>query len=609
MPQGIHNGERKIINGGWHDAGDLSQGSFRTGMAVYAMLDIVDQLRLRNMDPELEERVLEEALWGLDWLLKTRFGDGYRITWSTMRIYTDCEIGTIDDVVTPARNTPWENFLAAAVETRAYSTLKERNPALAARSLAAAIEDNEAAANELRKGGRGRDDYLAASWGAASSALLFRATGNETYARRAEEYGDILLSCQEQRFMDGIPITGYFYTGTDRESIVHHSHAAFEESPLIALRELCETFPEHEKWMDWYSAAVLHSDYFLKRGAEYAAPYSVLPNSVYRKSELMRISDEERRNDMLKQFNEGTRFTDEYVLRIFPIWTDNGFHGNTAVHLSTTMALTSAVLLRADLKGDALAHKQFQWVFGGNSFSQSLMYGEGYDYMPQYAYSPGDIVGSLPVGIDCMNNDEPYWYGTNTWTYKEIWVVPVSRFLWNAASLAMPALVQGRIAGGNIPGSSVKTISAFSRKTGDVHEIPVGDTGNFRACLPAGEYELTCGNARRSIAVVSGGNYTVLLEPEDYIDIRANGKETASDGNTVHLEITADGDGVHTLSVHLFNAVTRVPEQTIDLNGSGKVSIPWDITIQDAESPWVAVIIPDGDTNRKLELTGTAEGK
>jgi hypothetical protein len=29
---------------------------------------------------------------------------------------------------------------------------------------------------------------------------------------------------QEQRFVDGIPVTGYFYTGTGRERIQHDHH-------------------------------------------------------------------------------------------------------------------------------------------------------------------------------------------------------------------------------------------------------------------------------------------------------------------------------------------------------------------------------------------------
>ncbi len=139
--QGTHDGVTKIINGGWHDAGDLSQGSFRTGMAIYSMLDIVEQLSLRKSDPELEKIVLDEALWGLDWLLKTRFGNGYRMTWSMMRIYTDGIVGNDDDVRVPAQNDPWENFLASAVESRAYEVLQNRNSAVASRSLTTTIKN------------------------------------------------------------------------------------------------------------------------------------------------------------------------------------------------------------------------------------------------------------------------------------------------------------------------------------------------------------------------------------------------------------------------------------------------------------------------------------
>jgi hypothetical protein len=57
------------------------------------------------------------------------------------------------------------------------------------------------------------------------------------------------------------------------------------------------------------------------------------------------------------------------------------------------------------------------------------MYGVGYDFAPQFAYCLKDIVGSLPVGMDCMSGDMPHWCATNTATSKEIWVEPVNRFL------------------------------------------------------------------------------------------------------------------------------------------------------------------------------------
>ncbi|MCK4375214.1 MAG: glycoside hydrolase family 9 protein, partial [Candidatus Brocadiae bacterium] len=245
----------KVINGGWHDAGDLSQGSHRTGASLYGMLRTYAELRRRDLQPELRERLLEEAGWGLDWLLKTRFGSGYRITWVTGRIYTDNEIGTIDDTIAPARHTAFENFLFAAVAAYAHQVLAEADQDLATRSLAAAVEDYRATLDERSDWSDATRDE--AAFGALAAVQLFRSTGEGHYAEEAAEFGRRLLQCQEQRFVDGIPIAGYFYRDALRERVVHDHHLSFEGSPLVALEALCEALPDHEHWMDWYGAALL----------------------------------------------------------------------------------------------------------------------------------------------------------------------------------------------------------------------------------------------------------------------------------------------------------------------------------------------------------------
>ena len=67
----VHGDRRIVINGGWHDAGDLSQMLPNTAEAVYAMFSLAERLRARDEDPELYARLIEEARWGLDWVLKT----------------------------------------------------------------------------------------------------------------------------------------------------------------------------------------------------------------------------------------------------------------------------------------------------------------------------------------------------------------------------------------------------------------------------------------------------------------------------------------------------------------------------------------------------------
>lgn len=425
--QGFRGDEKKIINGGWHDAGDLSQGSFRTSMAVYAMILNLEELKEQKDMTGLADRMRTEIAWGLEYLLKTRFGDGFHMSFSVMRIYTDNKVGTIDDVVSPAKNVPWENFLASAAECKAARILEKSHPEIARKAHDAAIEDWQAAFASRTNWDQA--DYREAAWGVTSSILLEEMTGDNKYREQAVLFGNLLIRCQEQNFVGGIPITGYFYENTDRKKVIHNFHHSTEESPLIALSMLCRSFPEHENWIDWYGAAVLHSEFFMKRGSQISSPYNLLPNSVWKKSEIMIEKDTAVRQDMLHQFNDGTRLNEEYVLRTFPIYHDNLFHGSTMIQMASTWALAEASRLRNDSSGMQLVGKQLQWILGANPFGQSLMYGVGYDFAPQFAYCLKDIVGSLPVGMDCMSGDMPHWSATNTATSKEIWVEPVNRFL------------------------------------------------------------------------------------------------------------------------------------------------------------------------------------
>lgn len=434
--QGFRGDVKKVINGGYHDAGDLSQGIWRTSMATFAMLRNLDVLQDHKGAAEVADRMRSEIVWGLQYLLKTRFGDGFHIHWCRMRMFTDNEIGTVDDVVVPAQNIPWENFLAAAVEIKAAEMLEKSDPGLAAQARAAAIDDWQAGvASRATWDGASMEET---AWGVTSSLLLHRATGEDKYKKRAIIFGKLLMRCQEQSFVKGIPITGYFYSDTKRDKVIHNKHTAFEEAPMIALAMLCEELPQHEDWIDWYGSAVLYSEFFMKRGSQIAAPYHLLPNSVWSKAEVMDDKDEKRRATSLQQFNDGTRLNDEYVLRTFPIWSDSLFHGNTNVQLSNTWALAEAAKLRNDAEGMKLVGKQLEWVLGANPFGQSLMYGEGYDFAPQYAYCLKDIVGSLPVGMDSRSGDRPYWPATVSATFKEIWMEPVSRFLGAVSAYTSP---------------------------------------------------------------------------------------------------------------------------------------------------------------------------
>ncbi len=135
-------GDKKIVmNGGWHDAGDLSQGLVNTGEAVYSMFALAERLARTGQDPDLLARLIEEARWGLDWVLKVRFDGGYRIGFAGMNIWTDGILGDADDRSREALDNPNVNYIAAAAEAIAYRVLKRRDAELAARSLRTAEDD------------------------------------------------------------------------------------------------------------------------------------------------------------------------------------------------------------------------------------------------------------------------------------------------------------------------------------------------------------------------------------------------------------------------------------------------------------------------------------
>ena len=179
---GVHGSQRMLINGGWHDAGDLSQGLTNTSEAVYSMLALAERARA-NGDAELARRLIEEARWGLDWVQKTTFHDGYRIFWATMGSWTDGILGNNDDVTADAVNTPFASFLAASAEAMAARVLRSEDPEAAAYSLHLAREDWQFG---MRSSQAPAEEFIGiAGPGALASLDLWQATGEAAYARAA----------------------------------------------------------------------------------------------------------------------------------------------------------------------------------------------------------------------------------------------------------------------------------------------------------------------------------------------------------------------------------------------------------------------------------------
>jgi len=604
--QAIHGNQRIIINGGWHDAGDLTQGMGNTGDIVYAMFSLAERMRAQDHDTDLYRRLIEEARWGLDWVLKTSFGDGYRDAGSVSSRRTDGIIGTADDVTVTAKNDPSVNFVAAAAEAIAARVLKDDDPRLAAYSLRMAEADWRFAVEGMAKAAPPSTErfhvsfdsngvvHEIASQGVLASVELWLATGNQLYADRATGMAHVILDSQEQKRQPWTtPILGFFYTSPARDRILHYVHRGRENAPILALTRLCDAFPNHPDWMKWYGAVVLHSEY-LKTIARATEPYGVLPASIYQDDEY-KDAPESRREAFRQQVLKGVPLGSGYYLRLFPVWMD--YRGHFGTILPKAEALGLASRLRGDLASEQVAEQQLEWIIGRNPFAQSMMWGEGYDFADQYTPSSGNIVGSLPVGIQTRGDaDVPYWPVQNTWTYKEVWVHPVGRWIAAMRDVAGPAVVTGEASG------PVQFQEKTWGRLTEVHPDPA--TRSFRALLPEGTYTVRSQGMELERTLLPGATYALNLLPGQSWDFQVSAK-TSRQGEVI-IRAQAHGNGLHHFALRTENMTLAGHEKEADLKDGSTATVEWRGRILERDTPWIAVIVPDGDLSERRELTGAA---
>lgn len=446
-----HDGRRIAYSGGWHDAGDLSQQTLQTGDVSFALLE--SYVRLKDSNPVLAARLLEEARWGMDFVMKNRYGDGYRASSMGLLIWQDGQLGTFDDITSVrVQNMAFDNFLYSGYE--AYAAMVMPQSEIVRKMGNAAVEDFAFAMDKFTRDGydkfyqmyehtynTSRSQFHATvSWAASQ---LYRLTGERRYAETAAEHCRYVLECQETGDVPG-GLSGYFYRDTSRRAAVHYIHQSRDQVYMQALALLCETQPDSPEYDRWLSAIRLYGNY-LKNLMKYTWPYGMVPSGVYLAGEY---EDSEGFNSLHllapanaselydAQVDAGVRLDSGHFVRRFPVWFSI-FNGNSAVHLSTgkAAAICASVLGDEDLR--EIAREQLYWTVGKNPFCQSLIYGEGQNWPSMNSFSSGEITGEMPVGIRTRGNDDvPYWPHTNNACYKEVWVTTAGKWMSLLAELA-----------------------------------------------------------------------------------------------------------------------------------------------------------------------------
>jgi hypothetical protein len=570
------------------------------------MFSLAEYLHDRNDDADLYNRVMEEARWGLDWILKTSFRDGYRNGGSISSRRTNGIIGDNDDLTSTARNSPTDHFEASAAEAIAYRLLKQADPRLAALSLEMAEEDWQFGVEAMEKTKRVADENIfrgtfdsdnveheVPSIGIIAAVDLWKATGNRHYIDHASAWAEVIVNSQQRTMPDWeIPILGFLYTSQQKEHILHYCHHGREHTPIMALTQLCESIPDHPDWMKWYSTVTLHSLY-LKNIARYTEPYGVVPASIYSDQEYL-LAPESRRESFREQVLKGIPLGGGHYLRLFPVWMD--YRGHFGTILPQAKALASAGYLRGDLASAQLAQRQLEWVIGRNPFSQSCMWGEGYDFPPLYTPLSGDMVGGLPVGIQTRGSEDvPYWPVQNSWTYKEIWTFPVIGWISLMRNVSGPAMVEG-FAETNVEFKEINSEQA-------IMAMPGPSDGRFKVMLPQGNYNVRCGETEHHQVFLPARNYQLDLRPGKTMDFEIS--QTTSENGEVSVLLTAHGRGRHKFTIRTDNISIDHPEQEFDLKPGLAVKLEWKGHLSSKETPWIAIIVPDDDLSLRKEIMGS----
>lgn len=505
-----------VCDGGWHDAADLAQGMGNTADGTAALFLLADSLKGRR--EALYNRVLEEAEWGLDYVLKTRFGDGWRADYSSSSIWTDGVIGTYDDIVSRAWESPYINLVSSFAESCGAYNLRDGDPILADYALKVACEDFDFAMAQLARADAGDESihteqheiktFAAAT---AAAAALVRA-GKTEYAEKAAHFAELMIACQQIDLPDwDVPVRGFYYCDRVHSRPWHHAHHSFEQYTAVGLEMLLDALPHHPDRDRWLASVQANADYYRKI-SEFTQPYGMLPEGVYWADEAEKYpesvlkeviwSDEECLPDWRPQAENGVCLdkTRGIYLRAFPVWFS--FRGNNAVVLSQTVCAASCARVLQDAQLDKIVQQQLCWIVGLNPFAQSMIYGEGYNWTDEYVVQPGQTIGQIPVGMQSYRfNDRPWWPQVTTATYKEVWICPANKWMWAQRYACLPAQVMGIV-----KGEAVFTEKASGKQT-IVKGSPIA--GEFLAELPGGEYTVCTGEQVLEITLISGCSYRI----------------------------------------------------------------------------------------------------
>jgi hypothetical protein len=173
-----------------------------------------------------------------------------------------------------------------------------------------------------------------------------------------------------------------------------------------------------------------------------------------------------------------------------------------------------------------------------------------------------------------------------------------SRWLYLMQDISRPASVEGLV-----KPAADEPVEFREETTGQITTVAADLTrGEFRATLPEGRYTVRQGDRHVSLTLLPGGVRRVDLRPECVLDFKVT--SVAGGPGELTLRVSAEGAGRHTFTMRVDNLNVEHAEQTLELQpGRPQVAV-WRAKVVAGDTPWVAVVVPDGVLANRREISG-----
>lgn len=120
--------------------------------------------------------------------------------------------------------------------------------------------------------------------------------------------------------------------------------------------------------------------------------------------------------------------------------------------------------------------------------------------------------------------------------------------------------------------------------------------------MPEGKYIIISNNREQTQTFLPGASYHLECRPGFLLNYQIP-KRVSAKGDVI-IKITAQGNGQHHFNIRTDNLTIAGTSKKLILKPGNPLSFEWIGHIASADTPWVAVIVPDNDLSQRKETRG-----